>query len=305
MARSPLADLDLNLLVLLDALLEHGSTVKVARNLGKSQSAVSHGLGRLRDLFDDPLFERVGRTLVRTPLAESLEEPVRQLVRDAERLLERRPSFDPQQVERSFAIGVSDYIEQLLMTELLPKLHTEAPKIQIQSLNVGDAVDHATLDGSLDLAIRPGRTELAGLVQRRLYEDRLVGVMRADHPHPPSSLEDFLQARHILVSPRGLPGGIIDDRLQGMGHARTVVLRTSHFTTALTTAASTDLVTALPERYARTWADRWKLYCFDLPIELPNFSIFMVFGVVRRTDLAHQWLRNRIVEAFGAEDDPE
>src|SRR5262245_4933192 len=107
--------LDLNLLVALDALLAEQNITRAAERLHLSQSAVSGALARLREHFQDELLVQVGRRMTRTPLAESLAQPVREILAQVQATVERRPGFDPSTSDRQFSIMVSDYVTTVLM----------------------------------------------------------------------------------------------------------------------------------------------------------------------------------------------
>jgi len=296
-----LARVDLNLLVVLHELLRARSTTEVARRLGRTQSAISHALGRLRDTFRDPLFVRAGATLRPTARAEELAGPLAQLLSSTDALLrDSDQTFDPARVERTFTIGTTDFTEILLLPSLLPRLRREAPGLDLRSVFVGPDLDRAIQTREIDLAIGTLFRDLTGLVEQLLYEDRLVCVMRRDHPKARRKLDlaTYLALDHALVAPRGLPGSTVDAALAPRGLRRRVVLTLPHFAAAALVVAETDLVLTLPERFARWMAARTPLKVLEPPLELPGFRFSMLFSSTMRDDPAHAWLRRAILDAF-------
>ncbi len=147
-----LTDVDLNLLVVLDALLSEGSVTRAARLLGRTQPAVSRSLGRLRELLGDPLLVRDGTAMVPTPRAEALRWPVQRVLRlvTAEVLSEQR--FDPATASRAFTLASADYAEATLLTRALIRLSAEGPGVDL----VLQPGDHTAID-EVDLVLCPGR----------------------------------------------------------------------------------------------------------------------------------------------------
>src|SRR6187431_2129958 len=116
---SKLSAIDLNLLVVLRALLTQRHVTRAAHEVGLSQSATSHALARLRELYGDPLLVRSGRALVLTPRAARLLPALERGLSELESAVLAEPDFDPSLARRSFSIGMSDYLQVLIMGPLL------------------------------------------------------------------------------------------------------------------------------------------------------------------------------------------
>lgn len=292
--------IDLNLLVVLDALLETCSTTATARRLGRTQSTVSHALDRLRRTLGDPLLVRVGRGLAPTPRASALAAPLRSWLAAGTDLLRGEAAVEPAQLRTTFTLIATDFVEALVLPKLVPVLRQRAPGVTLQVGVRGDAAERAVRDGDADLFVGPFVRELDGLVAQTLYEDELVVVMRKRQAlaRGPLTLERYVGAAHVLATPRGLPGGLVDDRLAARRLARRVAVRTPSFATAARLAATTDLVTTLPASFARFAADTWPVVIRPLPLALPRFPVRQVFRVTRRGDHALTWLRALIYDAF-------
>ena len=224
----PLSAVDLNLLVVLDELLRVRSTTKAAHRLGRTQSAVSHALARLRVAFRDPLFVRAGAALRPTTVAERLELPLRQLLSDAEAVVSRSGgAFDASKLERTFVLGGTDYAEIILLPHLLPRLRREAPGVNLVTRFFGDDVDRALQNRELDLAYGASLRALSGITVQKVADVPMAMLLRRGHPALRTRLTPQRYARldHVLVTPRGLPGSSVDSALEPLGLTRRVVLR--------------------------------------------------------------------------------
>ena len=171
--------LDLNLFVVLDAIYTEGSITRAAAALNLTQPAISHALGRLRQMFDDPLFVRQGGAMVPTPLARSLIAPVRQALQTLLTSVQEAHVFDPAQARRSFTIGCRDVMEAHLLQPLMTRLAREAPGIEIAFVRLDRAQLEADLaSGALDLAVEV-LANLSDLVRRHpLTQETMVVVAR-------------------------------------------------------------------------------------------------------------------------------
>lgn len=287
---------DLNLLVVLDQLIETRSTVETARRLGRTQSAVSHALRRLRTMFDDPLLTRVGRQLELTERAQSLAGPLQQVLQGVDALLTSDASFNPATMRRRIRILATDFAQAILLPDLLPRLGREAPGVVIEIESKGDGVEHALQAGGADLALGAGYRPVDGLTSQTLFRESFVCVARAgreDLQHG-LSLDTFLSCGHVLVTPRGLPGGMVDDLLDSRGLSRSVVLRTPHFLAAAQVVATTDLVAVLPSRFAQVARNTMSLALYPAPLEMPAFRFQMVHRAVQSADRGLQWFRELV-----------
>jgi DNA-binding transcriptional LysR family regulator len=295
-----LAEVDLNLLVVLRELLRARSTTAAAKRLGRTQSAVSHALARLRALFGDPLFLRSGGALRPTARAEALAEPLELALTSVDQLVHRSTArFDPSRLERTFVMATTDYADILVLPELLPRLRAEAPGVDLVTRFHGDEIDRAVSTREVDVAIGTSFRPLAGVLAQPVGHQDMVLVARRGHPAVKRGLgaKAYAALDHVLVAPRGFQGGVIDTALEKLGLARRVVLRVTHFSAAAFTVASTDLVVALPECFARAMADVLPLAVHPLPVEVSGFTFSVAFSAAAQGDPAHAWLRDHVVRA--------
>ena len=289
--------IDLNLLVALEALLAERSVTRAARRLGLTQPAVSGMLGRLRALFDDPLFVRSRRGIVPTPRAEALAEPLARWIAEAQALVSPH-DFDAATSERSFAISVNDYMQAALLLPFLRTLRRRAPRTRL-ALGPPEAADltGALQRGRLDLAVTIPEFAPPQLPSRALYEDRYVAIVRSGHPlrarRP--SLDAFCGLDHVLVSPSGGGArGPTDDALAALGRRRRIALTVSSFLLVPELVQASDLVAVVPERLLR--GRRASLRVFAPPVELAPIRVIAVWHGRSHRDPAHVWLRGMLAD---------
>lgn len=293
---------DPSALLALDALLETRSVTLAARRMGVSQSAMSHTLARLRARFEDPLLVRSGRGLVPTARAERMGRHLRSAASELAAAVAVAPAFDPLTARRVFRIATTDLVEMSLLPRVLAILEREAPGIDLHVRAQTDA-EPALHSGEIDVAIQPVRDQpSAGLRARALFHEKFVCVMRRGHPLAASKLSAarFAGARHVLVAPRGSPGGIVDDVLTARGLARRTVVLVPSFLAVPHLLAGSDLIATLAERVARAFADLLPLHVVPHPLRLPGFTISTIWHERADADPGHVWLRQALTRAATA-----
>jgi DNA-binding transcriptional LysR family regulator len=289
---------DLNLLVVLDDLLRSRSTTLTARRLGRTQSAVSHALRRLRGVFEDPLFVRAGSTLRPTAAAERMRAPLAEVLSQAEGLLSRAGiGFDPSRLERTFTIVGTDYSDILVMPRLMPVIRRTAPGVDVVTRPLGDDVERAIQTRDIDLAFGTGFRSLPGVTSQGVRDDELVVLLRRGHPVLKQRLtpQRYAALDHVLVSPRGQPGGLVDDALESLSLTRRVVLRMPYFAAAAVVVAKTDLVVTLPAAFVSRLAKGLGLVSLKVPFPLRGFTFSMSYSATLEDDPAHRWFRELVI----------
>lgn len=292
---------DLNLLITLDALLSEGSVAGAARRLHLSPSAMSRALARLRDTTGDPLLVRAGRSLVPTPRALALREQVGGLVRDAQAVLRPTQALDPAALARTFTLRVTDGFVENFGAPLLALIEAQAPGVRLRFMQKLDKDSAPLREGAVDLETGVvGLSASPELRTRALFQDRLIGVLRAAHPLARSNvtLTRYLAARHILVSRRGRESGPVDEALAQAGRTRHIATIAGGLSTALALARETDLIATVPERHTATL--RTGMRSFVLPFTMAAFTVSMLWHPRMDGDAAHRWLRGCVREACEA-----
>lgn len=288
--------IDLNLLVVLDALLDERNVTRAAQRLGYTQPTISGMLARLRDLFGDPLFVRAQRGLIPTPRALALAGPLRELIEDSRRLV-ARDVFDPATAEISFTISSNDYMQQALVVPLVKAVRSEAPLLSIAivpplSEGMGDA-----LARSVDLAITIPEFAMSDLRSRLLYRERYVVVVRREHPLARGgqlTTARFCDFEHVIVSPTGGSfEGPTDRSLKELGLSRTVRYSVPSFLVVPEILQTDDLVALVPSRLVGSKAN---LAILEPPIDVAGFDVIAAWHPRVDKDPAHRWLRTRLME---------
>lgn len=310
-----LESMDLNLLITLDVLLREESVTEAAHQLGLSQSAVSHALGRLRDQFDDELLVRSGRKMIRSARGEELMEPLRKALLELERAVSAAGSFDPAKSEAAFELATNDYGQFVLLPPLIERIQSEAPGIDLRVRELGSEPPTQRLArGEIDLALTLGLPEHipSSLYRRDLFQLDLVSLVRRGHPRVTGKLDLdlFCELSHILVSPLGDDEGVVDVTLRGMGRARRVAVIVPHFMVAPHLVAATDMVLTTARTVAENYARFLPLRLVEPPLQLERGTLSMVWHPRSHGEKCHQWLRSCIREVATVHDsdfraDPE
>jgi len=292
---------DFNLLVTLDVLLSEGSVAGAARRLRLSPSAMSRALSRLRDVTGDPLLVRAGRSLVATPRALELRSQVGALVDGANAVLRPAAQLDLAKLDRRFTLRTSEGFVETFGPALLQSMRAEAPRAILQFVAKPDKESAPLREGEID--IETGVIDLTTAPEMRavpLFEDRWVGVVHDGHPLARGKVtaDRYVKAEHVHVLRRGLHSYDIDDAVRGAGLERPIAMIVHGFSAALYLARATELVATVPERH--TAGLRKGLRAFALPLEVPTFTLSMLWHPRMDGDLAHRWLRGHIRSACAA-----
>lgn len=298
-----LARTDLNLLVLFAVVLEQRHVGRAAEQLNLSPSAVSHGLGRLRRLLNDPLFLKTPKGVVPTERALALAEPIADILARAGEVIAGASPFDPAHSQRLFQIGAPDAVAAVFLPPLLSALGRAAPGIAVSARQLLPQVAVAALDArEVDLALVPLDEVPARFAAVDLYDEPFVVGARAGHPFLAApTLEHYCSAQHLLVSATGDARGYIDDMLAAEGLARRVALVLPGFMLALAVLAETDLIGALPRRFAGIYGPRHGVATVEMPIALGRAGIRAVVPKPALADAGVGWLLQLVRDTVPAQ----
>lgn len=292
------ADLDLNLLTALDALLSEASVARAAERLQVSESAMSRTLARLREATGDPLLVRAGRALVPTPHALALREPVRELAQQARALLQRAGTQwaqGPQQ--RTFTIRANDGFIEAFGPALVARAARDAPAARLRFAPKPDKDVRPLREGLIDLDVGVLGASGPEVRVQALYRDRFVAAVRAGHPllaEPSISVERYAACSHVVTSRRGRVSGPVDEALAALGLARHVAVVVPSFRAALAMAARTDLVALVPATFVSVGGGEAALQTFALPVATVPITISQMWHPRFDRDPAHRWLREQV-----------
>lgn len=296
MNRNDLRRVDLNLLVIFEALMFERNLTRVAEKLFIGQPAVSAALGRLRDLFDDPLLLRNGRSMEPTARALVILEEIRPALDTISGAVSRAKDFDPATSCDVFRIGLSDDAEFGLLPPLLSRLREEAPGIIVVIRRANYLLLPAQL-ASGEISVGVSYTvDLPANAKRKKLRDIGCKVIRGDARPGPLSLDDYCERPHAMVSFSGDLCGNIDLDLAKVGCTRKVVLAVPQFNGLRALLAGTDMIATVPDYAACALVEGSQLRAEAPPFPIDPAELSMVWSGVHDNDPAERWLRSRIAE---------
>ncbi|MGY3695199.1 DNA-binding transcriptional LysR family regulator [Bradyrhizobium sp. USDA 3240] len=291
-------NLDLNLLLVFDAVMRERSVVRAAGALAISQPAVSHALNRLRHALKDQLFVRTPSGMLPTPRAEALALPVRKALNELQLAVEG-DRFDPAQAERRFTIAVNNYAAVVAAGSIIAAVRAQAPKVRLTlvpsgTLNLADRLDRA----ELDLAISARALEGERFAACRLIEDRFVAVLRAGHPALRKKLtgETLVELPHLAITSSGEDLDFIDAWLRARKAKRTIASDVPYLSAGAVLVQS-NMVAILGRKLALEFRRAYPIEMRELPFDASKLQSVMSWH--RRFDdlPAHRWLRDTIIAA--------
>ena len=296
-------NVDLNLLLALDALLAEGSVTSAARRLGLSSSAMSRTLARLRSATGDPLLVRAGRGLVPTPRAAELRDQVHELTRDVRTVLSPRTILlDLASLERTFTIRANEGFIERFSAPLVAAVTEAAPRVRLRFAPkpVKDALP--LREGRIDLEIGVLGAFAPEVRTQSIFRDKFVGAVRVGHPllTSPVTPERYAACKHVVASRKETFTGPVDGALEELGLRREIVAVVPGHPDAMRVARQSDLVALVPRSClgsAMTGADPLTegLASFELPVRTPEIVISAMWHPRLDADPAHRWLRDTVM----------
>lgn len=292
---------DLNLFTVFEAIYTEGGVTRASKKLNLTQPAISHALGRLRLMFDDPLFERRGHAMISTPLARSIIEPVRSALRGLEVTLNELGRFDPATTARQFTLALRDVLESTVLPPLMQRIGQQAALVDIAALQVDRReLESELAAGTLDCAIDVLLPLSENILHTRIIEETIVVLARKGHPQVRGKLdlETYLKLDHILVSSRRRGPGLEDVELNRLGLKRRIRCRGQHYFAACRIVSQTDLLLTMPERYARVVNPQFDSQILSFPLEMPAIDSYLYWHANVNNDPANRWLREQIMQSL-------
>lgn len=287
--------LDGGLLLVFRELLRTGRASQAAERLGLSQPAISHGLTRLRDLFDDPLFVRRPHGFEPTRRAMELGPRVEALIALADEALNPDSSFDPARSTRHFQFGAPEFVTALIGAALVNRLKASAPGVTF-------AIGHVTEDeavrglktGQGDFAIGRFGATRPGFVIEPLFEDTYCAIARKDHPAIRDGIDEtaWRDTGHIYAWNLSEVGELTSEPTVRM------LAAVPQWLTVMLMVASTDAIGTVPRRLAERHAAMLDLQVLDLPFPPNEIAV----SVMRRTGVADpgvDWFLGEVRAAVG------
>ncbi|AXE28568.1 LysR family transcriptional regulator [Chromobacterium phragmitis] len=291
-----LRGLDLNLLLLLEALYRTRSVRDAADSLAISPSACSHALSRLREALSDELFIRVGGRMRPTPRAEQLAPVVEAALALLSDGLRRGAGFDPASSERQFVLAATDYTAFAVLPGFLSRMQALAPRLSFRVVQAERKVPlDELLAGSIDFALgysEEGGAQSGDVEEFDWPEEEYVAIASRGHPRIGDhlSLEGYLAERHAVVTPWNEPRGVVDQVLERMGLAREVALQLPSVLAAPFIIGGGEWVMTLPRRAALRMAEAADVRLYPPPFSVPPYRLKLYRHRRHAGSAAHDWV---------------
>lgn len=289
--------LDLNLLVVLDALLSEQNITRAGEKVYLSQSATSGALARLREFFGDELLVQVGRKMVLTPLGESLVTPVRAILIQIQTTIEQRPEFDPANADRKFTLIMSDYTATVLMPDVIRAAGEIAPKVSFELLTPTDAPVEELERGHADFILLPDNF-LSGQHPRcPVFEESFVCVCWQDNPliGDTLDLDTYLALGHVMVRFGSQRRPSVDEWLTDkFGIERRAEVVATTFSAVPHYVVGTRRIATIHRRLAELWASYLPLRVLPAPLDIPSMGWSLQWHQYRDLDPATRWMSRLI-----------
>ena len=292
-----LSRLDLNLLVAFDALLTERSVTRAGIRIGLGQSAMSHNLARLRTLFGDELLTRSAEGMRPTPRAMALADSVRLTLAQIQSTVLQSEAFEPATADRVFRIGLADSIEVAVIPGLVERLQASAPGVSLRLRSTNRMSILEELDtGTLDLGIGVFSQGQTHHKRRQLYTESFLCLFSPEQLDltPPISLQDYLRWPHVLTSLADDARGAVDEALAKSKLKRSIVMTTPGFLAVPFVVRRARVITTMPSRLARYFSEAFGLVTSPVPIDLPSFTISLLWHASFDHDPGHRWLRQTV-----------
>ncbi|WP_339677876.1 LysR family transcriptional regulator [uncultured Zhongshania sp.] len=285
---------ELTLLQVFDAIMTEGSVTRAGQRLAMSQPAVSNAIARMRDIWKDPVFVKKGRQIEPTAFAQSLWAQVRDPMQQLSSALESR-GFDPAQSHRQFRIAIADLSVDLYWLPFSCQVAALAPDVDLYAVPYTRmGVIEQLREARIDIGLGPLSQHDRSLRSIPLYQNTYKLVMRKDHPLAGKAItmDDFLAAKHLLVSQSGDPRGNVDQALQRLEKRRRVAMTVNHFSAVPKLLSNSDLIAVVPQMVAGGPQFSSDLWITDPPLDIEPSPVYLVWHTRLDRDLGLIWLRN-------------
>jgi LysR family transcriptional regulator, nod-box dependent transcriptional activator len=291
---------DLNLLIALDVLLDERSVTRASQRLHIGQSGTSSALARLREHFSDELLLWDGKKCTLTPLAQQLQDPVRDALLRARAAVATRPGFSPAEAQRRFSVCASDYATTVLLGQALLRIKAQAPGVVVEIRTPQRSALETFERGGVDLMIMPEPyLEFLQHPRAPLFGDTQVCMVCASNAQVGEQLsfEQYLAMGHVIAR-------FDDERtpafeewfLPRHGRQRRLEASVDNFSTLPFLVMGTTRIATLHRRMAQHFARHFPVRLLAAPFDMPPVVEAMVWPRYLDNDQAHVWLRQTLLD---------
>lgn len=306
MTSKSLRGVDLNLLIVFDAVYATGNISHAAAQLSLTQPAVSNAIQRLREHFDDALFIRAGHGVKPTNRAEQMIQPVREALNLIRQQIEGPGEIDLATYKRMFRIVILDPLEPILMPPLLRLIHREAPGVAIESRPASQAklIDEI-FEGTVDLGVYPFLASTPGLVAKPLCRADHVIVSRRDHPDIKSAPDaaGLLRFGYVGLIHELRAHSNVDRDIAAIAGQRRIVYAVNKIWSIPAVVSETDLIAILPRRFAEHVAKIYDLTIHEPPFPIADQFFYAMWHEKNNDDPGHRWLRETMMAQMAGPQD--
>lgn len=294
--------LDLNLLLVLEAMMLHQNVTAAALHNGLTQSAMSNALGRLRRHFDDPLFVKTRSGMLPTPRALEISRPLMQALSLVRTTAQRDKRFDPQQSKRTFRFHMTDIGEMVFLPPLVTRLDEMGSTIKLETTQLSSGEIAERLEsGEIDFAAGYLPSLSKSVEQAPLFREHYVCMTRRSHPAARDgglTRERFQAGSHVLIESMGSDHKNIERKLAENGIKREFALRVPHYMVLPMIISGTDRIVTIPRRAADAFSTLAQVRVHPVPVPIPSFDVSLFWHPRFRDDPPIQWMRTLMIELF-------
>jgi DNA-binding transcriptional LysR family regulator len=295
-------ELDLNLLVVFDALLRERSVTRAASEVGLSQGAMSHALNRLRQFFEDPLFVKTSSGMEPTSKAVMLGKAIIDVMATLRQDVISQARFDPSTAKRTFVLCMTDMGELVFLPPLIRRLRKEAPNCTLRSLQVPiEQIEGTLASGEANIALGSIRAAPDNLFQQQLFLHSFVTMASVRNETIGESItrEQFETIPQIVVSLTGRASAAYDSAFEEYGIKRNVYLTTPHFLVVpLLIDEHPELIATVPLELGNVFAKLGTVRILPPPVGLPPFALRQHWHPRFHDEPGNIWLRQLIKQTF-------
>jgi DNA-binding transcriptional LysR family regulator len=286
---------DLNLLIVFEVLMTERSVSRAAERLGRTQSAVSHSLSRLRSQLGDPLLIKGGVRMLPTAVALDLIEQTRPMLRGIQRVLSPRHVFDPASSRRVFRVAAPDFM-LTVFAHLLSRLRSEAPGVSAEWTAPREPTLLDVAEGQIDVAIVPAELRLPeGVASESLGALGWRCYGRKKHPaFARWNRQTWTRWPHLVVRIGDSLTSPVNVAASAAGLDRTIAGWVPHFSAIAPVLANSDLLATLPVIAMVETMHAFDLESRKVPFPIAPLPHVMVWSTTRSRDPAMNWLRDRL-----------
>ena len=295
--------IDLNLLIALDALLAERNVTRAAERMHLTQSAMSGVLARLREYFDDPLLVPVGRTMRLTPRAESLMQPVQDIIAKVDSTLGVRPDFEPASARRHFTLIASDYVTHVMLAEVLRRIEPLAPGLSFDIRPSSAGMAQELEQGRVDFLVTPAHLTVPEHPQAVLFDDTYHVIACRQHRALARgiTLEQYQSLGHVVYQQdHGANPWFEQWYANEHGATRRIDVVARSFALMARFIVGTQRIATVQTRLAMQFEQAMPVRLLDPPLPTPRLTEVLQWHRYRADDPGVQWLRDRIIDGAAA-----